>query len=45
MLALVWFARRTKYRLFEANGRVKAPIPVEPAGTLEPAVAVEDRRS
>ncbi len=45
MLALVWFARKTKYRLFEASGRVKAAIPIEPAAALEPVVAVEERRS
>jgi len=39
MLALVWFARKTKYRLFEVHGRVKAPTPVEAPALLHPEAA------
>ncbi len=44
MLALVWFARKTKHRLFEVRGRVKPAGPLEPAAGLQPAVAVKDRQ-
>lgn len=46
MLALVWFARRTKYWLFEVHGRVKAAIPLDATVLLQPGPAriQEDRR-
>lgn len=46
MLALVWFARTTRYRLFEVHGRVKVPIPVEATAGLqaEPARVREETR-
>ncbi len=39
MLALVWFARKTKHRLFEIRGRVKAPTPVEAPALFQPGAA------
>jgi hypothetical protein len=39
MLALVWFARKTKYRLFEIRGRVKAATPLEAPVLLQPEAA------
>lgn len=46
MLALVWFARRTKHRLFEVRGRVKAVIPLDATALLQPerARVQEERR-
>jgi ACR3 family arsenite transporter len=45
MLALVWFARRTKHRMFEVQGRVKPAAPLEPAAALHPVIAAKERRS
>jgi ACR3 family arsenite transporter len=39
MLALVWFARKTKYRLFEVHGRVKAAIALDATVLHQPAPA------
>ena len=39
MLALVWFARQTRYRLFEIHGRVKAAIPMDATALLQPEAA------